>query len=103
MADPYVSCLDEQKYVFLDVVEDLLDRSTSFLDISVPDNLKSVDHMQLDRRFGTRQNLPHEKVFEVKGHPCVSLIGILRHTFEHKTCLGFAKETDINGSPSNRT
>ena len=59
--------------------------------------------MLMDRKFGIRQNLPHEQVFEIKGHACVSLIGILRHTFAHKICTGFSKETDINGSQSNRT
>ena len=91
MADHYASCGDERKDVFLDVVEDLLDPSTLFLDISVPDNHKSANHMPMDRRFGIRQNLPHEKVFEIKGHSGVSLIGILRHTFEHKFASSFPK------------
>ena len=84
MAYPYASCGDKQKNVFLDVVEDLLDRFNSLVDISVPDNQKLADHMLMDRKFGIRQNLPHEKVFEIKGHACVSLSGILRHTFAHK-------------------
>ena len=84
-------------------MEDLLDRSNSLVDIFVPDNQKLADHMLMDRKFGIRQNLPREKVFEIKGHVCVPLIGVLRHTFAHKICTGFAKETDINGSPRNKT
>ena len=103
MVDDYASCGDEQKDVFSEVVEDLLDRSNSFVGVSVPDNYKLDDHMLMDRKFGIRQNLPREKVFEIKGHVCVPLIGVLRHTFAHKICTGFAKETDINRSPRNKT
>ena len=52
MVDDYASCGDEQKDVFSEVVEDLLDRSNSFVGVSVPDNYKLDDHMLMDRKFG---------------------------------------------------
>ena len=52
MADHYSSCGAEQKEVFLDIVEDLLDRSTKFQGIHIPDDQKSANHILMDRKFG---------------------------------------------------
>ena len=103
MADHYSSCGAEQKEVFLDIVEDLLDRSTSFQGIQIPDNHKSADHILMDRTFGIRRNLPHEEVAVIADHACVSLIGVLQHMFAHKIPIGFAEETDTEEYRRDRT
>ena len=103
MADYYSSCGAEQKEVFLDIVEDLLDRSTSFQGIQIPDNHKSADHILMDRTFGIRRNLPHEEVAVIADHACVSLIGVLQHMFAHEIPIGFAEETDTEEYRRDRT
>ena len=103
MADHYSSCGAEQKEVFLDIVEDLLDRSTSFQGIQIPDNHKSADHILMDRTFGIRRNLPHEEVAVIADHACVSLIGVLQHMFAHEIPIGFAEETDTEEYRRDRT
>ena len=95
MTDHYASCGAEQKDVFLDIVEDLLNHSTKFQRIIVPDIHHSPNHILMNMRFGIRRNLLHDQVTAVAGHACVSLIDILRHTFAHKICIGFAKEAEI--------
>lgn len=103
MADHYSSCGAEQKEVFLDIVEDLLDRSTKFQGIQIPDDHKSSNHILMDRTFGIRRNLPHEEVAVIAGHAYVSLIGVLQHLFAHKIPIGFAEETDTEEYRRDRT
>ena len=97
------AAIPNKKEVFLDIVEDLLDCSTKFQGIYVSEDHQSANHILIDRRFGTQQNLPHEQVTDIAGHACVSLIGVLRHLFAHKIGIGFAKETDIKGSQRDMT
>ena len=51
----------------------------------------------MESKFGIFRNLPHEEVFQLEGHACVLLIGILKQLFAHKIPIGFTEQTDIEG------
>ena len=57
----------------------------------------------MEREFGIFGNLPHEEVFEVAGHACVSLIGLFKQMYAHQIPIGFIEQTDIDGDTRNRS
>ena len=94
----------EQNEIFLDIMQDLLDRSTGFeTGVSIPIDRQSANEILMESKFGIFGNLPHEEVFQLEGHACVLLIGILKHLFAHKILIGFTEQTDIEGDIRDRS
>ena len=88
----------EQNKIFLDIMQDLLDRSTGFeTGVSIPIDHQSANEILMESKLGIFGNLPHEEVFQLEGHAYVSLIGILKHLFAHQILIGFTEQTDIEG------
>ena len=60
---------------FIAIMEDIVDRATGLKTaISLPTDEDSVNKRLKDTEFGIFGNLPHEDVFRLFGHACVSLI-----------------------------
>ena len=94
----------EQNDIFLDIMQDLLDRSTGLkTGVRIPIDHQSANEILMESKFGIFGNLPHEEVFQFEGHAYVSLIGILKHLFAHKIPLGFTEQTDIEGDTRDRS
>ena len=54
----------EQNEIFLDIIQDLLDRSTGFeTGIRIPIDCQSANEILMESKFGIFRNLPHEEVF----------------------------------------
>ena len=88
----------EQNKIFFDIVQDLLDRSTGFeTGVHIPIDHQSANEILMESKFGIFCNLLHEDVFQLEGHACVLLIGILKHLFAHKITIGFTEQIDIEG------
>ena len=95
----------EQNDIFLDIMDDIHNRSSSkvFSGGFVPTDHQSMKSTLLEGKFGIFGNLPHKEVFDLAGHACVSLIGLLKHIMAHKIPIGFAEETDKEGDTRDRS
>ena len=94
----------DQNDTFLDILEDIHDRSTGFqADVTIPFDRKTADEILMEREFGIYGNLPHEEVFNIGGHACVSLIGVFKQINAHQIPIGFTEQTDIPGDTHDRS
>ena len=93
----------EQNDIFFDIMQDIHHR-TSGEDFSaiIPTDHQSSQEMLMEGKFGIFGNLPHEEVFELEGHACVSLIGLLMHILAHGIPIGFTEQTDMEGDTRDR-
>ena len=94
----------EQNDIFLDIMHDIHNR-TSGEDFSgiIPTDHQSSQEILMEGKFGIFGNLPHEEVFELEGHACVSLIGLLKHIMAHEIPIGFTEQTDKEGDTRDRS
>ena len=94
----------DQNEIFFDIMQDLQDRSTGFeTAVDIPVDHKSANNISMESKYGIFGNIPHEEVFQLGGHACVSLIGVLKHLFAHKIPIGFTEQTDIEGGVRDRS
>ena len=94
----------DENETFLEILEDIHDRATGFeTGVSIPFDYDSANEILLEREFGIFGNLPHEEVFEVAGHACVSLIGLFKQMYAHQIPIGFIEQTDIDGDTRDRS
>ena len=87
---------EEQNEIFLEIMQDLQDSNPN-IDESIPTDQQSAREILMEGKYGIFGNLPHEDVFELEGHACVSLVGLLKHLIAHKIPIGFKEQTDIEG------
>ena len=94
----------DQNEIFFDIMQDLQDRSAGFeTAVDIPVDHKSANNILMESKYGIFGNIPHEEVFQLGGHACVSLIGVLKHLFAHKIPIGFTEQTDIEGGVRDRS
>jgi len=94
----------DQNDTFPDILEDIHDRLTGFqADVTIPFDRKTADEILMEREFGIYGNLPHEEVFNIGGHACVSLIGVFKQINAHQIPIGFTEQTDIPGDTHDRS
>jgi hypothetical protein len=98
MAQHVMSNTEEQNESFLEILQDIRDRTIGYkTTISIPHDLQSAENILRENRFAIFGNLPYEEVHVIDGHACISLIGLIQHVYAHGIPIGWTEETDVPG------
>ena len=106
-----LSCSESQQENFVEIIDDCLSRfshgGSDDACIKFPRKIADVNALCLKGKYGLFNNLPHEEVFEIAGHACISLNEKLSHLLGHGIPImymqdhhGVVDEEHINGSPA---
>ena len=82
MRDHLLNNVEEQKHIFLDIVNDLVDRSTTDIEsyLLIPRVYNKARESCTDGKFSIYDNIPHPETHLVDGHVCVCIKDILKQT-----------------------
>ena len=104
MTEHYKTNTFDQNETFFEILEDVFERATRLeTKVTIPFDQDSANKILNEHEFGIFGNLPHEEVFRLSGHACVSLIGIFKHMYAHKIPIGFVEQTDVDGDTRDRS
>ncbi len=84
----------EQQENFFKIMEDIIGggQMSDNIGVQIPMNDKEAYAILLDGKFGIFANLPHEDVFTIGPHACISLIGLFKQISAHCTPINYTNE-----------